>query len=448
MEILIGILLLAAFFVLIVYSYKSKGGSLMLGMLVMACVYTILTYVGNHFLVTNPEFLKVNANDIKRTPIELITYIFQGGAENWGVMLVNVCFGAWFGRVMLETNVAPTIIRKAVELGGDKPGITCILLNFVTVILFTSIFGAGAVIAIGIIVLPIMLSLGIPKAVAAFSYIGSVACGLYLNPVQFTQNENYAGVSVEEIPFSSHWPWAIGAMIIIFIIITIFTLFFIKKEAVRTWAAETTSDDIQKTAPAIALIAPAVPVALLIIFKIQPIPGYLITSFYALLVCKRLTSFVDVSRFVAKTFHDGVVDIAPFVGFVLMVPMFVRSANMASPYFAALLGDIIPQSPLFICIILAALAPLALYRGPLTLAGSGVATLGVLKSIGYANSLLFPLFSTLLLTMHVGACITQSWTVWGVGYLKIEGRDYLKHSVIVAWICIAAINVFTYIMRG
>jgi hypothetical protein len=190
-EILIGVLLLVAFFVLIAYSYKSKGGSLMLGMLVMACVYTILTYVGNHFLVTNPEFLKANANDIKRTPIELITYIFQGGAENWGVMLVNVCFGAWFGRVMLETNVAPTIIRKAVELGGDRPAITCILVNIVTVVLFTSIYGAGGVIAIGIIVLPIMLSLGIPKTVAAFSYIGSVACGLYLNPVQFTQIENY-----------------------------------------------------------------------------------------------------------------------------------------------------------------------------------------------------------------------------------------------------------------
>ena len=53
--------------------------------------------------------------------------MFQSGPEGWGSVLVNVVFGAWFGRVLLETGIAATLIRKTTELGGDKPAITCIL---------------------------------------------------------------------------------------------------------------------------------------------------------------------------------------------------------------------------------------------------------------------------------------------------------------------------------
>ena len=83
----------------------------------------------------------------------------------------------------METGIASTLIRKTVELGGDKPMVTIALLNIVTAIIFTAMTGAGPVIAIGIIVLPIMMSLGVPKAIAMFSFMESVAAGIYLNPL-------------------------------------------------------------------------------------------------------------------------------------------------------------------------------------------------------------------------------------------------------------------------
>ena len=45
--------------------------------------------------------------------------MFQSGPEGWGSVLVNVVFGAWFGRVLLETGIAATLIRKTTELGGS-----------------------------------------------------------------------------------------------------------------------------------------------------------------------------------------------------------------------------------------------------------------------------------------------------------------------------------------
>ena len=164
MEYLIGILLLVSFVGLVVYAVR--GGNLMMGIFVMAIIWTVLPMIGN-MLVKNPAFIAENADIISISWKDALTKVFQSGPEGWGATLVNVVFGAWFGRVLMKTGIASTLIRTVTELGGDKPQFTCILLCIVTTACFSSIFGAGAVVAIGVIVLPIFLSLGIPKVVAS-----------------------------------------------------------------------------------------------------------------------------------------------------------------------------------------------------------------------------------------------------------------------------------------
>lgn len=113
--------------------------------------------------------------------------VFQGGPESWGATAVIVIFGSWFGRILIETDIANTLIKKTVELGGDEPLVTTILLSIVTGLIFTSTFGAGAVVAIGVIILPILMSLGVPKPLAVSSYLMSVGSGMYVNIVLFKQ---------------------------------------------------------------------------------------------------------------------------------------------------------------------------------------------------------------------------------------------------------------------
>ena len=57
MEYIIGILILASFFGLAVYA--ARGGNLMMGMLIMAILWTILPMTGN-LLASNPEFIAAN----------------------------------------------------------------------------------------------------------------------------------------------------------------------------------------------------------------------------------------------------------------------------------------------------------------------------------------------------------------------------------------------------
>lgn len=449
MEYVIGILLLISFFGLVVYAVK--GGNLMLGIFVMGIIWTVLPMVGN-MLVTSPEFIAANKEAISITWTEALQKVFQSGPEGWGSVLVNVVFGAWFGRVLMNTGIASTLIRTTTELGGDKPAITCILLCIVTTAVFSSIFGAGAVVAIGVIVLPIFLSLGIPKVLATSAFMLSVGAGMFLNPVLYGQ---YSAFFLDEngkslYTYDMHTQWGIYALCIQVVVVILMVLIGTrKKKRVHAWAAATPAKNRRgDNAPGIALIAPIIPVILLIVFDVPIILGFIIGSFYALITCGKIKSWGQTCRMVNKDFFDGVVDTAPLVGFLLMLPMFNKSAELCVPYFNALLGGIIPNSTFVLAAAFAVLAPLGMFRGPLTLFGCGAATLGILKGIGFSTAFLAPLIIIPSTVMNVSCCITQSWIVWGVNYTKASTKEFLKRNVIVGWIICIILEAMIYVMFG
>ena len=450
MEFVIGIILVLTFFGLAYYCVK--GHNLMIGFLIISIVWTVLSLLGT--LVASPTFIAENpilqfGGDSGTTLVSILNKIYQSAPEGWGTTLVNVCWGAWFGRVLMETGIASTLIRKTVELGGDKPMVTIALLNIVTAIIFTAMTGAGPVIAIGVIVLPIMMSLGVPKAIAMFSFMESVAAGIYLNPVNFAQYRAFF-IDVDEMPnFTLGWyagKWGYAALIISVVVTTILAGFFLKKSKTsHAWAAQTRGASEQKDAPLYTLILPIVPVVLKIWLDFSVIGGFVIAGFAALFLCGKMKgSFKENCQLVNKLYYDGVVDTAPLVGFLLTLPMFNTCASYASPYFKEVLGGIMPTNEYVVCALFAALSILGFFRGPLTLYGCGAATLGVLSSVGHFSvPFLFCVFTIPATTVNVGSCITQSWIAWGLAYTKVESRDYLKLSIPFAYICSILLYILT-----
>ncbi|HAP73582.1 citrate transporter [Eubacterium pyruvativorans] len=443
MQYVIGVILLLTFFGLAYYCIK--GHNLMIGFLVITIIWTVLPllgtlFVGGDFLDAN-EVLKFGASHplsdgTTRKLVDILNGIYQSAPEGWGTTLVNVCWGAWFGRVLMDTGIASTLIRKTVELGGDKPIITVTLLNIVTAIIFTSMTGAGPVIAIGVIVLPIMMSLGVPKAIALFSFMGSVAAGIYLNPVNFAQYRAFF-IEPSQMPdftlgwYARHWGYA--ALVIMLVVTTILTAVYLKKNKTsHAWAAQTRGPQAaQKDAPLYTLILPVVPVALNIAFNFSVIGGFVIAGFAALFLCGRMKgTFKENCQLVNKLYYDGVVDTAPLVGFLLTLPMFNSVAKYASPYFKVILGGVMPKNELVVCIVFAVLLGLGLFRGPMTLVGCGAATLGVLQNVAsFSVPFLYGVFAIPTITVNIGSCITQSWVAWGLAYTKVESKDFLKLSI-------------------
>ncbi len=221
-----------------------------------------------------------------------------------------------------------------------------------------------------------------------------------------------------------------------------------KKKTVHAWSVDHPQKHKEIFVPGRALVSPFIPVLLLIVLKVPIILGFLIGSFYALAACGRLKNFKTACRVLNKTFYDGVVDIAPLVGFLLIVPMFNKASSLCVPYFNALLGGIIPQNTLVISVAFAFLSPLGLFRGPLTMFGCGAATLGILTGIGFPVSYIFPLIFISSTVMNVSCCVTQSWIVWGINYSKVTAKDFLKLSVPAGWIICIIAQAVTYFMFG
>jgi hypothetical protein len=66
--------------------------------------------------------------------------------------------------------------------------------------------------------------------------------------------------------------------------------------------------------------------------------------------------------------------------------------------------------------------------------GAGAATAAVLSGTGLFNdAFLLPLLYVPTL-LAVSTDITQSWNVWGLDYMKVESKDFLKLGVPLMWI--------------
>src|SRR5947208_4749324 len=131
--------------------------------------------------------------------------IIQGGGVLYAIAVIIIVFGAWFAQVLIQTGIAESVIRSAVELAGDRPLVTAMIITLVTALLFTSMYGVGAAIAIGVIALPIMMGQGIPPYVAAPVFTMGIGAGTFINLVQFgTFQKLFPGLKYEA-PYLTYW---------------------------------------------------------------------------------------------------------------------------------------------------------------------------------------------------------------------------------------------------
>ncbi len=442
-NIILGIILILTFFGMVWYCVK--GYNLMVGFFIMSVLWVAIALIGNA-ISPNPAI-------VGKSTIDVLTNVFQTGPENYGkAILVNIFFGAFFGRILIDTGIAATLIRKVVELGGDKPRITMALLCTVTAVIFTSMTGIGPVISIAVIILPIMLSLGIPSPIAMFAFIGSIMAGIFANIVNFKQyqaifataNKDYASYD-----YNQYFGFGvIAAVVALVVVLIVANISMNKKKASHSWAASPDAGSATN-APAISWISVILPVIGVVAFKIPIIFGFIFAGLFALVTCGKLKGgFTKVCGMLAKQFADGAIDVAPMVGFLLALAMFNNTATFVAPYFKTLLGGVIPQSALVLCIVFALLTPLGFFRGPMNLVGSGAALLAVVVSVtAWPVQFLFPLFAiTTIAPQHLD--ITQSWVAWGFGYTKVKTKDYMKMSIPTGWIVGIILCIVVYIKYG
>ena len=184
-------------------------------------------------------------------------------------------------------------------------------------------------------------------------------------------------------------------------------------------------------------------------FSMPIIPSFILAVIYALLMCGKFKGgFVGICRMLAKQFADGAVDVAPMVGFLLVLSMFTAAANLAVPFFEPIVGGLIPTSTIALALLFAAVVPFSYFRGPINIVGSGGAFIAVvLAAANWDPMFIYPLFAaSTVAPQHLD--ITLSWIAWGLGHHKVSARDFMKLSIVTGWIVGAIMCIVALVMYG
>ena len=425
----IGIALLVVFLAVVVLIVRGQSPIVML--LVLAVAWAALAGIG------------IDGIQAK---------VLQGGGVAFASAVIIIVFGAWFAQILIQTGIAESVIRSAVELAGDRPLVVAMTITLVTALLFTSMYGVGAAIAIGVIALPIMLSQGIPARVAAPAFTMGIGAGTMVNLVQFgTFQKLFPGIQ-----YQSPWllMWAVGAAIYIICAWAMEYIYIGRLGARRAASINTlqvTDTEIRKRTPYYTYLVPVFPVLMIIVFRWEIIPTFLLSIVLALALTFKDRTFQGHINLFNKAFYDAFPDIATIAALWTICGMIIVAGQMPqiSTALKPIFGPILPHTPLQAAIFFGLLGGIgSIYRGPLVVIGTGAAVLALILD---NKDLPIPyLYSIWLAPTVMQGSIdpTNSWTLWTIGYTKVSHGEFLRTALPFGCAMVLINSFVAYFMLG
>ena len=298
------------------------------------------------------------------------------GAGKLAPVYATLFFGALLSRVVLSTGIAETLVAYAAEFGGDRPLVLSLVLCLVVAILFTTVTGLGAIIMIGTIVLPVMMTVGVPRPTSATLFLLAFGLGYVLNIAQWRFYSSVFGV--ERATFQSYALVLFALQAVVLIAFAV-----VRARTTRDYAAKVVRDDDaaepRRRVGPLALITPVLPLVLLIGLGLDAIVAFAIAALYGVLV----TAPRRAVQTLVAAWIRGIEDVAPATILMIGIGMLLVAAQTPQVQVAVtpLVAAVAPRSPLAYVVLFGLLSPLALYRGPLNPYGVGIGVYTVLAAL-------------------------------------------------------------------
>ncbi|RDG38782.1 TRAP transporter large permease subunit [Streptomyces corynorhini] len=362
--------------------------------------------------------------------------VLQEGAPMLAATMIAILLGSWLGKLLDETGIAGTLVRKIVEFGGDRPTVVALGVLAVSTLIGTVTGSAPAAMLAGIIGIPAMIAVGIPKVTAAGTILMGIAAGM---PFELPIWQFFS--SALELPV----PEVRGFMIKLFPFALFAAVMFVLVESRRrgvehAWAFRTETPRTKAgkrrarlgDAPWYALLTPVVPLVLALGFDIAIIPSLLAGVVYALVTTTRPR---DMNRRLLRTLYGGFeVAAAPITLFVA-IGILLAAVKLpgAVDALAPLVKAVSPQNPVLFVVVFTVLVPLCLYRGPLNVYGLGAGIAGVLIAAG-----IYPAVAVLGITASYNQVFgvadpTSTQTVWSAQYAGVGPQQVMARTLPYVW---------------
>ncbi|MGV3519245.1 citrate transporter [Luteitalea sp.] len=350
-----------------------------------------------------------------------LTAVMADGAVRLAPAYVAVAAGAMLGRVMMSTGIAEDVIRRAAEFGGDRPMVVAGALMAVTAVLFTSLTGLGAIIMVGSLVLPIMMSLGVPRRLTAILFLLAFATGFIFNIAlwrlyrELLQLSPAAPLPREIVTF------AVGLAAIMTTVVAGYATWAARRAPeLRLWSAPARPSR-KPGVPWPAWLTPFVPLVLYVGSGWREVPAFLAGALYGILLTRPRT----IVQTLLSSMIRGVEDAAPAAILLVGIGMLLNALLLPEVRvaLAPLVAQLPVQSPISYVVFFTVLSPLALYRGPLNPYGVGVGVYSLMLATGVLPAL--ALLAAIMSIVQVqNVCDpTNTHNVWVATYTGVRVED-------------------------
>ncbi len=301
----------------------------------------------------------------------------------------------------------------------------------------------------GIIGIPAMIAVGVPKTTAAGTILIGIAAGL---PFELPVWQFFS--TALELPIDT----VKSFMMRLFPFAAFFAVLFVLVETRRkgvehAWslasAAERSGGDSPKSpgerrrsralrmgdAPWYALLAPAVPLVLVLGFELPIIPSMLAGVLWALATTTRPGML---NKRLMRTLYGGFEVAAPPITLFVAIGVLLAAVKLPGAVEALdpLVKAVAPGNPVVFVIVFTLLVPLCLYRGPLNVYGLGAGIAGVLIAAGIC-----PAVAVLGLAASYNQVFgvsdpTSTQTVWAAQYSGVSPQQVMLRTLPYVW-CVA-----------
>jgi len=360
--------------------------------------------------------------------------VVEAGTVRMGSAIMAVIFGAWLGQLMNKTGATETIIKKSAELGGDRPLVVTLVLVVACAVLFTTLSGLGSIIMVGSIVLPILISVGVPAMSAACIFLMAFTTGLTFNIANWTTYSSLFNLPIENIK---------NFEVYLLIATALATLIFVLLEFRRNGTKFSFSAPVNDKAEtrqlsgvtgALAMLTPLIPIVLVAFLKVPVVPSFLAGIVWILLFTSK--SFSKAMNLLVKTCYDGITDGAPAI--ILMIGIGILylavTHSMVKEVLNPFLLAVVPANRIWFIVFFSILAPLSLYRGPMNMFGLGSGIAALIIGLGTLSPL--AVMGAFLAAERIQGCgdPTNTQNVWTANFAEVDVNSITKKLLPYLWL--------------
>jgi TRAP-type mannitol/chloroaromatic compound transport system permease large subunit len=363
----------------------------------------------------------------------ITTTVLQSGAVALAATMAAIVIGSWLGSIMGETGIASTLIRKTVELGGDRPYVVALGVFVVGILVGTVTGSAPAAMLVGIIGIPTMIAMGVPPITAAGTVVFGLSAGIPFELISW----QYLSQTLE-IPVETVRDFQLTLFPIVLVIGIAYVVVESRRRGVQhAWAAIAPEREPARNRRAgdarwYSLITPLVPIVLALLLDVPIIPALLVGVCYALVTTTRPSWLAAVGlRTLHRSFDTAIPPLLLFaaIGILLAAVKLPGSVDALRPIVTA----VIPTHPMLFVLILGLLTPLCLYRGPFNVYGMGAGLAGVLIASGaYVPQAVLGVMASYNQTLGVSDP-TSTQTVWSAGYAGVRVERVMVQTLPYTW---------------